>query len=51
MYNLVYAAYNEDGFAKTFTRTVYVADASCFSFEIRNLYYSRRKQAYRPLLW
>jgi len=22
----VYAAYNEDGFAKTFTRTVYVAD-------------------------
>ena len=26
IYNLVYAAYNEDGFAKTFTRTVYVAD-------------------------
>lgn len=26
IYQLVYAAYNEDGFAKTFTRTVYVAD-------------------------
>lgn len=48
IYNLVYAAYNEDGFAKTFTRTVYVADDTASPLKSWNLYYSRRKQAYRP---
>ena len=35
IYNLVYAAYNEDGFAKTFTRTVYVADNTASPLKIR----------------